>query len=85
MAKKKKKKKKDYGKINPHNKKTVTIIVPDEFINKGYSPEALHGIGRLVYNATSNYMVDDVAIVAASDAPDKDIKVAGWQKAGADP
>jgi hypothetical protein len=81
--KKKKKKKKDYGTINPNNQNAVTIIVPDQFI-QDYGQQGLHGIGRLTYNATSTYNVDDVAIVAASDAPNQNINVAGWQKAGAE-
>jgi hypothetical protein len=87
MAKKKKKKKKkkmDYGTIDPgNNQNAVTIIVPDQFI-QDYGAQALHGIGRLTYNATSAYNVDDVAIVAASKVTPQLINVTGWQKAGAE-
>ncbi len=86
MSKKKKKgkkgkkdKKTSLDTISPSSDDNVTIIVPDA-ITDDVSRDVLHGIGRLVYAATSKFNVKEIAIVKASAVPTDIVFPAIWPK-----
>jgi hypothetical protein len=86
MSKKKKKdkkgkkdKKKGLDTVSPSAEDNVTVIIPDE-ISDAVSRDVLHGIGRLVYAATSKFDVKEIAIVKASAVPKDIVFPAFWPK-----